>query len=120
MDLGTYIEHNGRPAVRFERTYAHSVDRVWAAVSDPEELAHWFPSSVEISPRAGGVVTFSGDPYTDDAPGVVLAFDPPRRLSFTWTQDELHLELASVADGHCRLTLINVVEDRSAAARYAA
>lgn len=50
MDLGTYIEHNGRPAVRFERTYAHSVDRVWAAVSDPEELAHWFPSSVEISP----------------------------------------------------------------------
>lgn len=43
MDLGTYIEHNGRPAVRFERTYAHSVDRVWAAVSDPEELAHWFP-----------------------------------------------------------------------------
>jgi len=35
MDLGSFIEFEGRPAVRFERTYDHPVERVWAAVTDP-------------------------------------------------------------------------------------
>jgi hypothetical protein len=54
MHLGTYIEHNGRPAVRFERTYAHPIERVWAAVSDPIEMTHWFPFSVTIEARTSG------------------------------------------------------------------
>jgi uncharacterized protein YndB with AHSA1/START domain len=120
MDLGTYLEYNGRPAVRFERTYPHPIDRVWAAVSEPEGLAGWFPSKVEIEARAGGTITFSGDAKLDDATGVVLAFDPPRRLSFTWGADELHFELEPVGRGRCRLVLINVLGDRSAAARNAA
>jgi uncharacterized protein YndB with AHSA1/START domain len=118
-DLGTYIEHEGRPAVRFVRSYPHPVERVWSAVSDPAELVHWFPSSVSLEPEVGGRVTFSGDPYAQDATGVVLAYDPPRRLAFTWMTDELHLLLESVDDGRCRLTLINVLADRTTAARNA-
>jgi uncharacterized protein YndB with AHSA1/START domain len=118
-DLGTYIEFDGRPAVRFERTYPHAVDRVWTAISDPAQLVRWFPSTVRIEPREGGAVTFSGDPYAADASGVVLAYDPPRRLSFTWFTDELHFTLEPVADGHCRLTLVNVLADRTTAARNA-
>ena len=30
-DNGTYLEIDGRPAVRFERIYDHPVARVWAA-----------------------------------------------------------------------------------------
>ncbi len=37
-DLGTHIEYDGRPAVRFERTFRHPVERVWRAISDPAEL----------------------------------------------------------------------------------
>lgn len=118
-DLGTYVEYNGQPAVRFERTYAHPVERVWSAVSDPAELARWFPSSVRFEPRVGGTVTFSDDPYAEDATGVVLALDPPRRFSFTWMTDELHLTLDPVGEGHCRLVLVNVLADQSAAARNA-
>jgi uncharacterized protein YndB with AHSA1/START domain len=120
MDLGSFIELAGRPAVRFERTYAYTVERVWAAISDPDELAQWFPSSVELEPRAGGVISFTGDPHSSGQTGVVLAFDPPRRLAYTWGRDELHFELEPLAAEQCRLVLINVLADRSAAARNAA
>jgi uncharacterized protein YndB with AHSA1/START domain len=117
-DLGTYVEPDGRPAVRFVRTYPHAVERVWRAVSDPAELTHWFPSAVTIEPWEGGRITFSDDPYTEGGSGVVLVFDPPHRLSFSWFTDELHLTLEE-AGGGCRLTLVDVLGDRSAAARNA-
>jgi uncharacterized protein YndB with AHSA1/START domain len=120
MDLGSFIEFEGRPAVRFERTYIHSVERVWAAITDPGELAHWFPSSVELEQRAGGSISFSGDPHTSRQTGVILVFDPPRRFAYTWGGDELHFELDPLAAEQCRLVLINVLADRSAAARNAA
>ena len=47
-DLGTYIEHQGRPAVRFVRTYPHSIERVWSAITEPDQLRAWFPSAVTI------------------------------------------------------------------------
>jgi len=119
-DLGTYLEYEGRPAVRFVRTYAHPAARVWAAVSEPGELAKWFPSGVQIESRVGGTVSFSDDPYMEDTRGVVLAYDPPRRLAFSWGDDELHFLVDPVDDSHCRLTLINVLDDRSAASRNAA
>lgn len=116
-DLGSYVEHEGRPAVRFVRTYAHPADRVWRAVTAPAELGRWFPSAVEYEPRVGGAVRFSGDPYTDDLPGVVLVYEPPRRFGFTWGDDEVHLCVDPVDDGSCRLTLVNVLADRTTAAR---
>jgi uncharacterized protein YndB with AHSA1/START domain len=117
---GRYVEHDGRPAVRFERTYPHSIDRVWAAISEPEQLAKWFPSSVAIDPRVGGEVVFSGDPNVDSSVGEVLRFDPPHHLAFTWGADELFIDLVAVDDGSCLLVLINVLAERDAAARNAA
>jgi uncharacterized protein YndB with AHSA1/START domain len=119
-DFGTYVEHDGRPAVRFVRTYPHSIDRVWAAVTSPDELRRWFPARVAVDLREGGTITFSGDPHTEDRSGTVLACDPPRRLAFTWADDELHFELEPLGDGQCRFTLINVLHERNAAARNGA
>ncbi len=116
-DLGTYVEHEGRPAVRFVRTYPHPAERLWAAVSEPAELAHWFPSNVELEPRVGGEVRFTGDPHTGDWSGEVLAYDPPRRLAFSWGPDELHFTVEPVDDASSRLILVNVLADRTTAAR---
>ncbi|MDP9239606.1 MAG: SRPBCC family protein [Actinomycetota bacterium] len=120
MDRGTYVELDGRPAVRFQRTYPHSVGRLWAAVTEPDELSHWFPSGVRIQQQAGGTVEFSGDPHLEDSTGRILVFDPPRRLAYTWGDDELRFELEPAGDGSCTLTLINVLEARNTAARNAA
>ena len=118
-DRGTFVEHDGRPAVRFERTYRQSVERLWAAITEPDDLSHWFPSTMVLEPRVGGKVEFSGDPNVGPMTGEVLEYDPPRRLAFTWGNDELHFALAQAGDG-CVLTLINVLEARDTAARNAA
>jgi uncharacterized protein YndB with AHSA1/START domain len=120
MDRGTYIELDGRPAVRFERTFSHRVERVWRAVTEPAELGRWFPSEVEIELVEGGEIRFSGDPHAEGTTGTILELDPPRRLGFTWSADELHFELEPVGDDGCRLILINVLEERDTAARNAA
>jgi uncharacterized protein YndB with AHSA1/START domain len=120
-DRGTYVEHEGRPAVRFVRRYPHPVERVWAAVSEPEGLRHWFPSSVSLEPRAGGRIAFRDDPNLPaETSGTVLAYDPPRRLAFTWGGDELHLTVEPHGEQACTLTLLNVLEARDTAARNAA
>lgn len=118
---GTYRPlDDGRPAVRFSRTYDHPVARVWRFVTDQEELAGWFPSRVEIEPRPGGTVRFSGDPNTPDSTGRVLALRPPRHLSFDWGGDELRFDLDPLDDRRTRLTLTNVLAAEDTAARNAA
>jgi uncharacterized protein YndB with AHSA1/START domain len=120
MDLGIYVEIDGRPAVQFVRSYPHPIGQVWSAVSTAEGLAHWFPSAVTIELRPGGPVTFRGDAAAGDGSGTVLACDPPRRLAFTWGEDELRFDLEPIGDDGCRLTLVNLLERRDAAARNAA
>ena len=120
MDRGTYVEHEGRPAVRFVRSYAHPVEWVWAALTEPEELGHWFPASVRMEQRVGGTVRFADDPNVAPTTGTVLVFDPPRRLAYTWGRDELHFALEAAGADRCTLTLVNVLEARDTAARNAA
>ncbi|MEV2190254.1 SRPBCC family protein [Streptomyces phaeochromogenes] len=118
---GTYLTlDDGRPAVRFTRTYDHPVDRVWEFVTEPGELAHWFPSSVEIELREGGTIRFGGDPNMDDSTGRVLAVDAPRHLSFSWGGDELHFDLEELDEKRTRFTLTNVLEAENTAARNGA
>ena len=58
-DRGTFVDFDGRPGVRFERTYPHPPERVWAAITEPGELAPWFPTAGSLEPRFGGAVTFT-------------------------------------------------------------
>ncbi|MEU6576709.1 SRPBCC family protein [Streptomyces sp. NPDC046805] len=118
---GTYRPlDDGRPAVRFSRTYAHPIERVWHFVTDPDELAQWFPSRAEMELRPGGTVRFSGDPNMPESTGRVIAVDPPRHLCFAWGGDELHFDLAETGDGGTRFTLTNVLSAENTAARNGA
>lgn len=119
---GTYVElDGGRPAVRFERLYDHPVERVWALVTEPAELAHWFPSpEVSVDPVVGGTIRFRGDPHMPESTGRVLALEPLRRFVFTWGGDELHFELEPLGPDRTRLTLTNVLEAKDTASRNAA
>ena len=118
---GTYLTlDDGRPAVRFSRTYDHPIERVWQFVTDAEELAHWFPSRAEIDPRPGGTINFSGDPNMPESTGRVLALDEPRHLSFEWGGDELHFDLEALDAKRTRFTLTNVLQAADTAARNGA
>ncbi len=120
MNDGIFAEHEGRPAVRFRRSYDHPVERLWQAITDPDELPRWFPSKVTIEPKVGGTVEFSGDPNLPSFTGTVLEYEPPHRLAYSWGADELHFQLEPAGERGCVLTLTNVLEARDTAARNAA
>ena len=111
---GTYEEIDGKPAVRFERRYPHPVDRVWRAVTEPDQLAHWFPTTVEVDLREGGEMTFTF-PGGEMEPmeGSVTVLDPPRRFAFLWGEEELRIELEPDGDG-CRLRFTHLISSRDA------
>lgn len=119
-DNGTYVQVDGRAAVRFRRRLAHPVAKVWAAISEPAELRHWFPARVTIDPQVGGTITFDEDPNVSDRKGEVLVYDPPRRFAFSWGASELRFELEPDGEARCWLTLTDVLERPDAAARNAA
>jgi uncharacterized protein YndB with AHSA1/START domain len=99
LDIG-----NGRSTLRFDRLLGHSRDRVWIAVTDPQELVHWFPTAVVYEPRVGAPMQFDfgGREALDVYPGEVLEWDPPSVFAFAWGEDVLRFELVE-EDGATRL-----------------
>lgn len=104
---------DGRPALRFERKLAHSVERVWRAVSEPGELEQWFPAVVPWTPAVGEVLEVSG------MTGKVTAVEPQRLLAWNFEGDEFSFELDE-HEGGCVLVFTHVFDDRATAAQAAA
>ncbi|MEV6387964.1 SRPBCC family protein [Nocardia xishanensis] len=95
-DYGTVIEPG---AVRMERLLPGPIERVWRYLTDAELRRTWLAGG-EMAQAAGGSVelVFRNSELTDaDDPappryanehrmqGEVLAWEPPRLLSFTWS-----------------------------------
>ena len=108
---------SGRPRIRFERTFAHPPEKVWLAITEPEHLAHWFPTTIEGERAAGAHLSF--DFPQGQAPafeGEMLAFDPPRLMELRWGPDTLRLELHPDGAG-TRLVLLDTLQELGKAAR---
>ena len=117
---GTYETIDGKPAVRFERVYPHPVGHVWRSVTEPDALAEWFPTTVEVDLREGGAMAFTfPEGEMEPMDGSVVELDPPRRFAFLWGEELLRFELAPDGDG-TRLTLTHVISSADTAARTAA
>jgi uncharacterized protein YndB with AHSA1/START domain len=117
---GAFREVDGRPALCFERHLRHPVDAVWRAVTDPAELAHWFPATVTVDLREGGAMAFEFADHAELPPssGTVIEYQPPRRLAFDWDGTVLRFELEPVDGGTaCLLRFTHLLRDRDAAAR---
>ncbi|MGI8505576.1 MAG: SRPBCC family protein [Solirubrobacteraceae bacterium] len=120
---GTYEQSGGQPVVRFERTFPHPVAAVWEAVTDPEALGQWFPTTVEFAelrPGAPIAFRFAEDRYPPMS-GEVLEVRSEQRLVFTWGDDRLTFELEPREDGAaCRLAFSVVLDSAAKAARDSA
>jgi uncharacterized protein YndB with AHSA1/START domain len=114
----SYEQVGARARVRFERRLPHPVERVWLAITEMEELAHWFPDSIagRIAPgerlefRHGEELTWSGD---------VLEVEILERLAFTWGEDLLEFELERTDAGGCVLRFTVTIAQPDKAARDA-
>jgi uncharacterized protein YndB with AHSA1/START domain len=111
---------DGRFQLRFTRTLGHPVDRVWQVVTEPDQLARWFPTTIEGERVAGAALRFTfpgGEAPPFD--GEMLACDPPSLLEFRWGPDVMRLELRPVPHG-TELTLLHTLDERGKGARDAA
>ena len=79
--IGT--EGDGREFIRFERRLKHPVERVWAALVEPEQIVEWLCHRVEIEPKVGGPFAMwlgGTDEEQPEETGSITVFDPPHVL----------------------------------------
>lgn len=95
---GTLESADNGYRLRFERRLDFPPERVWRAITEPEELAHWFPPGEELQ---------------------VTESEPARLLAGTWYGDELRFELRPEGDA-CVLVFTHTFAEREKAARDAA
>ena len=118
MSNDQFLTLDGRPTVRVERRYPHPIDKVWRAVTTPEHLGQWFPSSVEIDLRPGGSMHFGALGAISGQTGLVESIEPPRLLAFTWGSDRLTFELSTDGDG-TNFALTHSFDERFGAPSFA-
>jgi uncharacterized protein YndB with AHSA1/START domain len=67
-----------------------SVDKVFSALIDPEQLTQWFPNIATIEPRVGGKIFFrfskevTKEKKDHDVIGIIISIIPNKELSHTW------------------------------------
>jgi uncharacterized protein YndB with AHSA1/START domain len=104
---GTVTARDGRHILRYERWLAHPAERVWAALTQPEQIAAWL-ADADIDLREGGTVELrwlntNNEGGKTVARGTVTRCEPPRWLEFdTDVHGRLRWQLTPLADG-CRL-----------------
>ena len=54
MSNGTLETIDGKPTIRFTRRLDHPPERVWRALTEPDELKRWFPDTIVVERWAVG------------------------------------------------------------------
>ena len=116
--LGTLTRQGDRWTLTFTRKLAHSREKVWRAVTEPEHLAVWYPQEIVGDRKAGASLRFVSS-VGEGFDGQMLVFDPPSVMEFTWGADLLRIELRADGAGTL-LTLTDTFDDLGKAARDAA
>ena len=91
-DYGTLVAPD---TIRFERTLPGPIERVWAYLTQADLLATWLArGEVGTAPGGAYVLNFAAtEEVSDEHPGDhvmhgrIVAFEPPRRLEYTWTEE---------------------------------
>ena len=78
-DLGVVRPVDGGWELRYERRYAHPVERVWSAITDPSRLARWY-GEVAGDLRVGGEYRARLFATGWEGTGRIEACEPPHRL----------------------------------------
>jgi uncharacterized protein YndB with AHSA1/START domain len=108
---------DGRSQLRFSRALPHPPEKVWRAITEPEHLAHWFPTTIEGERAAGARLRFSF-PGGEAPPfeGEMIDYEPPSLMEFRWGPDTVRLELHPIESGTV-LMLLDTLAERGKAAR---
>ncbi|MEH7236802.1 SRPBCC family protein [Bacillus sp. JJ1562] len=105
--LATLTKNEPNYIATFERHYPHSVDEVWAMLTDNEKLPTWFAELKVDDLRKGGLILFDmGDGTFEEM--TITDLSDRSVLEFTWADDSVRFELTSEQEG-CKLLLIETI-----------
>ncbi|GIO61708.1 SRPBCC family protein [Paenibacillus cineris] len=93
--------------VRFVRHLKHPVEKVWAALTENDQLKQWFAELRVEDLREGGVISFDMQDGTYEK-FEILELKPLSVLEYTWAKDRVRFELYPEPQG-CRLVLIETI-----------
>ncbi|MFC3199573.1 SRPBCC domain-containing protein [Parapedobacter deserti] len=103
--LGKISKDNDGYKVVFERVLPHPIEKVWNAITDPDELKFWF-TDIVMDFRPGGTITFQfRDKDKTESYGEIVAIEPPRRFVWTWEGELAVWELTAVDEHITKLVL---------------
>jgi uncharacterized protein YndB with AHSA1/START domain len=106
----------------FVRDLRHPPEKVWRALTEPDQLRQWAPFASDRGLGETGAATLTmidGPTETVLPVAEVSQADEPRLLEYTWGGDVLRWELEAVATG-TRLTLRHTMTDRDFVPKTAA
>jgi uncharacterized protein YndB with AHSA1/START domain len=110
---GEIEKRQGGYTIRFERYLPHPVEKVWGAITEPENLALWL-ANVDMDLRLGGAVEirFTNSVYV--VTGEITELIPGTVLEFTWNSRDieaslLRWELSSENKDQCLLQLRHTI-----------
>jgi uncharacterized protein YndB with AHSA1/START domain len=102
-DLGTITRCY---TIRFERTSKHSQERMWRAITDPDEVSRWMDYPATIDLRRGGDYLIDFTSTDDDVlDGVITLVEPGRVLRYAWGTSMVEWTIVSDGDG-CAYTFV--------------
>ena len=116
---GTLHSHDGRHTVTFERELSQPIDVVWSAITEPDHLEHWFPTTIDGERAAGAHVDFR---FRDvehskwDFDGTITEFRPPHVFGLRWGDQDVRLELTANG-GSTHLQFTTTFDDAAIVAR---
>ena len=120
------VRDDGKYVLRFERHLGHPPEKVWHALTEPDQLRRWFPTDIEGERKLGARIRFvfrEDAPRAQDMPellehdpedldGEFTEFDPPRLLAYTWGDEDLRWELERAGEG-CRIAFTHTYGERT-------
>jgi uncharacterized protein YndB with AHSA1/START domain len=118
---------DGRPVLHIERRLPHPPQKVWGAITEPEQLSRWYPFRAgALDLRIGGRIRFD-DGHGKPVDALVTELEPVRLFAFSThappeisreSEDLVRFELRPHGAG-CLLAFTHIFDDRYGAAGYA-
>src|SRR4051794_2823509 len=75
---GDIVVNGNSTTIVFERVLHHSIDKVWEAITNPDDLSVWMLQSAIVEGRVGGKIEFVSTPTPLVWFGTIITWDPPR------------------------------------------
>lgn len=98
---GTFQQTEDEFSVRFERLLDHPVEKVWTAITEPDQMDSWLGPTKRVGEEGGTItVTTKGG----DMGGVITRWEEYSVLEYTWWKDTVICwELFPEGADRCRL-----------------